>query len=55
MKFRAETRQQHEVEFISNVYLVNDQKVIQCNIRDITERKRAGFLARVISSVGQAS
>lgn len=29
-----------EVEFISNVYLVDDKKVIQCNIRDITERKR---------------
>jgi PAS domain S-box-containing protein len=27
------------VEFVSNVYLVNNQKVIQCNIRDITERK----------------
>ena len=32
---------QIDVEFVSNVYLVNDQKVIQCNIRDITERKRA--------------
>jgi PAS domain S-box-containing protein len=30
-----------EVEFVSNVYLVNDKKVIQCNIRDITVRKRA--------------
>lgn len=29
-----------EVEFISNVYLENKTKVIQCNIRDITERKR---------------
>src|SRR5258706_16260247 len=28
-----------EVEFVSNVYLVGDTKVIQCNIRDITERK----------------
>ncbi len=27
------------VEFVSNVYLVNYHKVIQCNIRDITERK----------------
>ncbi len=27
------------VEFISNVYLVNHHKVIQCNIRDITQRK----------------
>ena len=29
------------VEFISNVYTVNNTKVIQCNIRDNTERKRA--------------
>src|SRR4030042_517000 len=29
-----------DVEFVSNVYLVNHHKVIQCNIRDITERKR---------------
>ena len=30
-----------DVEFVSNVYLVNHNKVVQCNIRDITERKRA--------------
>ena len=29
------------MEFVSNVYWVNDEKVIQCNIRDISERKRA--------------
>jgi len=29
------------VEFVSNVYPVNHHKVIQCNIRDITERKLA--------------
>jgi len=29
------------VEFVSNLYLVDSQKVIQCNIRDITERKIA--------------
>ncbi|MDA3943055.1 MAG: PAS domain S-box protein [Bacteroidetes bacterium] len=29
------------VEFVSNVYLVNDNKVIQCQIRDITARKKA--------------
>ena len=28
------------VEFVSNVYQAGDKKVIQCNIRDITERKR---------------
>ncbi len=32
---------QKDVEFVSNVYHVNRQKVIRCNIRDITERKRA--------------
>jgi len=30
-----------EVEFVSNVYRVNGNKVIQCNVRDITERKKA--------------
>ena len=29
-----------DVEFISNVYLVDTIKVIQCNIRDISERKK---------------
>jgi len=28
------------VEFVSNLYLVDDEKVIQCNIRDITQRKQ---------------
>jgi PAS domain S-box-containing protein len=30
-----------EVEFVSNTYLVYHNRVIQCNIRDITDRKRA--------------
>lgn len=30
-----------DVEFVSNVYFVKDKKVIQCNIRNVTERKRA--------------
>jgi PAS domain S-box-containing protein len=34
-------RRRIEVEFVSNVYQVNHSKVIQCNIRDITERKHA--------------
>ena len=29
-----------EVEFISNAYLVDKKRLIQCNIRDITERKK---------------
>ena len=30
-----------EVEFVSNVYAVGDTTVIQCNIRDVTDRKHA--------------
>ncbi|HEY6915176.1 MAG TPA: PAS domain S-box protein [Paludibacter sp.] len=29
------------VEFVSNIYVVDELKVIQCNIRDITKRKQA--------------
>ena len=29
-----------DVEFVSNVYQVDNNRLIQCNIRDITERKR---------------
>ncbi len=38
-----ETRdgQRAQVEFVGNVYLVNGIKIIQCNVRDITARKRA--------------
>jgi PAS domain S-box-containing protein len=33
------------VEVVGNVYRVDDQQVIQCNIRDITDRKRADIVA----------
>jgi len=39
LETRGGTRR--EVEFISNVYQENGHSVIQCNIRDITERKLA--------------
>lgn len=38
--------QRREVEFVSNLYDEGGRKVIQCNIRDITERKRAEELLR---------
>jgi signal transduction histidine kinase len=36
-----------EVEFVSNVYDVGEARVIQCNIRDVTDRKRAEDALRV--------
>ena len=50
--------QEIHVEFVSNVYLANNIKVIQCNIRDITERtntqKELKFQAELINNVGQS-
>jgi PAS domain S-box-containing protein len=34
-------KETREVEFVSNVYEEDGQQVIQCNIRDISERKRS--------------
>jgi PAS domain S-box-containing protein len=41
LPLQSKTGKAVDVEFVSNVYMVNSQRVIQCNIRDITERKRA--------------
>ncbi len=40
MPLKTSEGKEINVEFVSNVYNVFHQKVIQCNIRDITERKR---------------
>ncbi len=41
LPLRAKSGKLVDVEFVSNVYLVDGEKVIQCNIRDVTERKQA--------------
>src|SRR5689334_3169189 len=41
LPLRAKNGRLVDVEFVSNVYLVGGERVIQCNIRDITERKQA--------------
>jgi PAS domain S-box-containing protein len=38
-----------DVEFVSNAYRVNGDGVIQCNVRDITERKRAERVIRALN------
>jgi light-regulated signal transduction histidine kinase (bacteriophytochrome) len=38
------------VEFVSNVYQAGDRNVIQCNVRDITERKRTEQQIRNINA-----
>ncbi|MGB8355515.1 MAG: ATP-binding protein [Chthoniobacteraceae bacterium] len=41
LPLQSKTGQCCEVEFVSNLYEEDGRKVIQCNVRDITERKRA--------------
>ncbi|NTV83677.1 MAG: diguanylate cyclase [Bacteroidales bacterium] len=41
LPLRSKDGQLFQVEFVSNVYDEGSQKVIQCNIRDTTERKQA--------------
>ena len=41
MALEAHDGTRREVEFVSNVYQANHHKTIQCNIRDISERKQA--------------
>ena len=40
LPLRAKDGKLIQVEFVSNVYVAGNEKVIQCNIRDITEHKR---------------
>ena len=44
-----------EVEFVSNVYEEGNQQVIQCNIRDITDRKRAEEERRLLLESAQTA
>ncbi|PKH46344.1 hybrid sensor histidine kinase/response regulator, partial [Dehalococcoides mccartyi] len=46
LPLKTKSGQIQQVEFVSNVYWVGDEKIIQCNIRDITDRKRAEELLR---------
>jgi len=41
LPLRAKDGRLVQVEFVSNVYPMGNEKVIQCNIRDITDRKQA--------------
>jgi len=40
LPLESKTGQRREVEVVANVYQEDGQRVIQCNIRDITERKK---------------
>jgi PAS domain S-box-containing protein len=41
LPLRAKNGRSIAVEFVSNVYMAGTEKIIQCNIRDITDRRQA--------------
>jgi PAS domain S-box-containing protein len=43
------------VEFVSNVYKAGDENVIQCNVRDITQRKRTEAALVRLASIVESS
>ncbi|MFZ2411193.1 MAG: PAS domain S-box protein, partial [Candidatus Methanoperedens sp.] len=43
-----------DVEFVSNVYMVNHNKIIQCNVRDITRRRQADSVSREARSFAES-
>lgn len=46
LPLKTKAGESREVEFVSNVYSVNGRQMIQCNIRDNTERKVAEEVTR---------
>jgi PAS domain S-box-containing protein len=43
------------VEFVSNVYQAGDEKVIQCNVRDVTERRQAETVSIRLAAIVESS
>jgi len=46
LPLRTKAGKEIQVEFVSNVYVVGSEKVIQCNIRDISARSKADEASR---------
>ncbi len=50
LPLEASDERRVDVEFVSNVYTVDDKRVIQCNIRNITRRKEAEAKVRLLNA-----
>jgi PAS domain S-box-containing protein len=50
LPLETKTGRKIAVEFVSNIYPVGNRNVIQCNVRDITERKQAQEQNRLLNA-----
>ncbi|HLL77568.1 MAG TPA: PAS domain S-box protein [Pyrinomonadaceae bacterium] len=55
LPLQTKAGKQWNVEFISNVYQEDGHQVIQCNIRDITERRRAEEAKFLMAAIVESS
>jgi PAS domain S-box-containing protein len=55
LPLQARDGRKMEVEFVSNVYEDGGKQVIQCNIRDITERKRTEMISLQLAAIVASS
>ena len=49
LPLETKDRERRNVEFVSNVYLADGARTIQCNIRDITSRRQAEEITRHVN------
>ncbi len=55
LPLQSKTGKRHEVEFVSNLYKEDGREVIQCNIRDITQRKRMEEVREWFTAIVESS
>ena len=55
LPLKTKDRRHIAVEFVSNVYEAGDQKVIQCNVRDINRRKQAEATSSLLAAIVESS
>jgi PAS domain S-box-containing protein len=55
LTLKAENGRKHFIDFICNNYQTNGHQVIQCNIRDITERRAAEEISMHLAAIVESS
>jgi PAS domain S-box-containing protein len=55
LPIRTKDGQKRYVEFVGNIYATNGHRVIQFNVRDITERRRADEIATKLAAIVESS
>ena len=55
LSLQTKSGQRLEAEFVSNLYQANGHTIIQCNVRDVTQRKQAEELGSHLAAIVESS